>query len=405
MGSREYLAQLQFLLRQLRNPQEPNAATNFTRCVYYHCYPKIVQRLCLPVSIGSGIPFRELFTAASIDVEKMRARFNCATGPMNPKLVRHGDVWIKALWKETYHKLPTFEEHDGDTYLVYDDTTAMELHNLIGNVIRLLFLDLEKLKQARQIYTTRELVTAAYVLQVQAALDGVAYYMNALAHLVKSPCVSTHLQHPVLQEWISTQHSQRYPTEEVIEIHGPWDTVCSFVVHFQTVLEADDEDVVEALNQASTDPAAAVTRWLRCASQWSVAISEITRPNTRTTQVLRSREVQILTLKVPTVIEPGKQSSLDALLRHVAIRSLFDWKDAVKTLQVIAGIKAAERGASPGWSLLTNRRWNEWQTSFTGKHHCESILASLLEMKSQDGIPEIVNIAQVTTPNAIPVCC
>lgn len=177
------------------------------------------------------------------------------------------------------------------------------------------------------------------------------------------------------------------------------------MVYCQSVLEADDEDAVQAQKQASTDPAAAVTRWLHCASQWSVAISEITRPNTRTTQVLLSRDVQILTLKVPTVTEPRKQSSLDALLRHVAIRSPFHWKDAVKTLQVIAGIKAAERGASPGWSLLTNGRWNEWQSSFTGKHHCKSILASLLEMKSQDGVPETVKIAQVTTPNPIPVCC
>lgn len=226
MGPTEYVAQLQFLVSQLRNPREPNAATNFTRCIYYHCYPKIMQRLCLPVSIESGVPFRQLFTPGVIDVQKMRAHFNCATGPMNQKPVRHGDVWIKTLWKETYYKLPTFEEHDGDTYLVYDEATAIQLHNLIGNVFRLLFLDLEQVKQARQIYTTRELVTAAYVLQVEAALDGVAYYMNVLAHLVKSPCVYTHLQHPALHEWISTQLRPHYPTAEVKEIHASWNTIC-----------------------------------------------------------------------------------------------------------------------------------------------------------------------------------
>lgn len=160
---------------------------------------------------------------------------------------------------------------------------------------------------------------------------------------------------------------------------------------------------MEAQNQASTDPAAAVTLWLRCASQWSVAISEITRPNTRTTRVLLSREVKILSLKVPTVIEPHKQSSLDSLLRHVAMRSPFHWQDAAETLQVIAGSRAADSKSSSGWHLLMNDRWNEWETSFTGKHHCESILASLLEMKSQDDVPQIVKIAQVITPNPTPI--
>lgn len=218
MSSTEYVAQLQFQLSQLRDPHKPDAAIDFTRCVYYQCYPKIMQRLCLPVSIESGVRFEQLFSPGTIDVGDMRSRFNYAGGPMDLKFVRHGDVWIKTLWKETYHKHPNFEEHDGNTYLVYDTTTAIELHNLIGNVFRLLFLDLDKVNQARQIYTTREPVTAAYVLEVEKALDGVAYYMNALAHLVKSPCVCAHLQHPALQQWIS---NQRNATEEVDKIPAP----------------------------------------------------------------------------------------------------------------------------------------------------------------------------------------
>lgn len=160
----------------------------------------------------------------------------------------------------------------------------------------------------------------------------------------------------------------------------------------------DDEEDVEAQEEAADHPADAVTRWLQCASQWSVAISEITEPNSRTTRILLSREVKILSLKVPTVMEPGKQSSLNSLLVHVSKGSTFLWRDAAMTLQAVAAAKEfsdASRSRAGSWCLLTDNRWDEWETNFTGKHHCESILASLLERKPEEGASGIVQIAQV----------
>lgn len=91
MGSAEYAAQLQLLLSQLLEPHKPDAAIDFTRCVYYQCYPEIAQRLCLPVSVESVAPF-EQFGPGTIDVNEIRPWFNCAGVPIAPKFVRHGDV-------------------------------------------------------------------------------------------------------------------------------------------------------------------------------------------------------------------------------------------------------------------------------------------------------------------------
>lgn len=164
------------------------------------------------------------------------------------------------------------------------------------------------------------------------------------------------------------------------------------------LLDADDEEDVEAQEEAADHPADAVTRWIQCASQWSVAVSEVTEPNSRTTRILLSREVKILSLKVPSVSEPEKQSSLNSLLAHVAKGSTFVWRDAASTLQGVAATKEFSEacGSRVGsWCLLTDNRWDEWETSFTGKHHCESILASLLEKKPEEGASDIVKIAQV----------
>lgn len=139
-----------------------------------------------------------------------------------------------------------------------------------------------------------------------------------------------------------------------------------------------------------------MVRWLKSATKWSVAVLEIVYPNTRTIRILLSRQVEILSLKVPTVFQPRKQSSLDALLMHVSEQSPFDYADAANTIQDFADAMASssESGVT-SWSHLTRARWNDWPTSFTGKYHCESVLASLLEMKSQAEGNEIVKIAQV----------
>lgn len=78
MGSGEYAMQLQFLLGDIRDPKVPNSAINFTRCVYYQCYPKILQRMRLPVAQG-GLPFKDLFAPGSIDNAELLSRFQRTT--------------------------------------------------------------------------------------------------------------------------------------------------------------------------------------------------------------------------------------------------------------------------------------------------------------------------------------
>lgn len=57
-----------------------------------------------------------------------------------------------------------------------------------------------------------------------------------------------------------------------------------------------------------------------------------------------------------------------------------------------------DNGAN-GWHRLSADQWDQWPSTFTGKYHCESVLASLLEMKN--GKNELVTIAHVPL---LPIC-
>lgn len=202
MGSGEYAMQLQFLLGDIRDPKVPNSAINFTRCVYYQCYPKILQRMKLPVAQG-GLPFKELFAPGNIDDAELFSRFQRTSDEaMDKKITRHGDRWIDGVWKIFYNRNPDFEGNN----LIYNETTAIEFHKLIGHVFKCLFDDLNTVGKARQMHTTRlRIKSRADLVDVETALDAIAFYMDALAHLVKSPCFWVHVRQPAVKEWISKQ--------------------------------------------------------------------------------------------------------------------------------------------------------------------------------------------------------
>lgn len=151
------------------------------------------------------------------------------------------------------------------------------------------------------------------------------------------------------------------------------------------------------------DPAAAVTRWLRWATQWSVALSEILEPSSRAHQILLAKNVKIVNVHVPSVENPRKQAPLNHILELVVRGTGIHILDAVGLLQRMADRNEQQFDESGngtnGWDRLSARQWDKWPTTFTGKYHCESVLASLLEMKN--GNNQLVAIANV--PLATPL--
>lgn len=203
MGSVEHAAQLEYLLS---HSGTPDFDTNFPRFVYYQCYPKIRQRLTLPV-IERGHQFKELFSPGTINVEDLRLRlYHPGNLVVNEKVMRYGDEWIDELWEKLLGNHPAFEGCDGKKYLVYDRTTVVQLHNLIGHVFTILWKRLDIVQRARWDYGTPEVDTVPDITTVRGALDSVAYLMDWLACLVRSPCFWKHLQHPALQQWVSEQY-------------------------------------------------------------------------------------------------------------------------------------------------------------------------------------------------------
>lgn len=212
MGSGEYAMQLQFLLGDIRDPTVLNSDINFTRCVYYHCYPKILQRMRLPVAPG-GLPFKDLFAPGNIDDSELLSRFHRTSDEaMDWKIARHGDRWIEVVWKLAYTRIPEFEGHN----LIYNETTAIEFHRLIQHIFKCLFKNLNTVGKARQLHTTRPRVKSkADLVEVETALDALAFYMDVLAHLVKSPSFWVHIRQAAVKEWISNQARKPAPSPEV----------------------------------------------------------------------------------------------------------------------------------------------------------------------------------------------
>lgn len=144
--------------------------------------------------------------------------------------------------------------------------------------------------------------------------------------------------------------------------------------------------MAELQDHVAYDPAAAVTRWLHSVTQWSVALSEIIQPSSRAHQILLAKNVKIVSVRVPGVENPRRQAPLNDILELVVRGTGIDLDDAVGFFQGLAdrnGHHYDESGIdSNGWARLSARQWDTWATTFTGKYHCESVLASLLEMKN-----------------------
>lgn len=213
MGSAEHALQLQFLLRKLHAQPNPSANTDFTRFIYFQCYPKIKQHLYLPVRSGSR-PFIELFSNDQITPEELLSSFDPLGAEflvLDEKVLLHADGWIAQYWRLCLPgQDPDFEERDGEKYLVYSAAMTVGLHSLIGRMFALLAEDLDRVRNARTVNTkSPQVVTNEYIRAVESALDGVDWYMEFFASLVQSPCFRNHITHPVVQDWVLNQARTR----------------------------------------------------------------------------------------------------------------------------------------------------------------------------------------------------
>lgn len=234
MGSAEHTLQLQFLLRKVHSKapsdadpesNSESAAANFIRFIYFQCFPKIQQRLCLPVR-PAGLPFKDLFCSGRIKAAELRSRFDKSAANdlvLGEKILLHGDEWIVEYWKACWNdKELTLEARNDRKYLVYDAETAVGLHKVICVMFKKLSRNLERVHSARLVHETKAPVTADYIESVEAALDGVDYYMVFLASLVQSPCFWKHLRHPAVNDWVLKEASNdRDPTGEVCAQNVP----------------------------------------------------------------------------------------------------------------------------------------------------------------------------------------
>lgn len=129
------------------------------------------------------------------------------------------------MWKLAYNRNPDFEGHN----LIYNETTVIEFHKLIGHVFKCLFNNLNTIGKARQMHTTRPRIKSkADLVDVEMALDEIACYMDVLAHLVKSPCFWAHLRQPAVKEWILKQARKPDPSCAVWFINFHWRLYTNF---------------------------------------------------------------------------------------------------------------------------------------------------------------------------------
>lgn len=225
MGSADHALQLQFLLRNLHpkrgdadsnSTEVPNPPRDFIRFIYFQCFPKIQQRLYLPVRPGSRA-FKDIFSDDGITSDELRLRFDESAAARCPsldqKILLHGDEWIIPYWKLCRRgKKPEFEQCGDRKYIVHNEAMTVDLHKVIRRMFKLLTAELEKVQCAR---TPAKSFSAADIKLVKDALDNVDYYMAFLSSLLQSPCFWKYLQQPVLKQWVSNQagDTMRNPDE------------------------------------------------------------------------------------------------------------------------------------------------------------------------------------------------
>jgi hypothetical protein len=134
----------------------------------------------------------------------------------------------------------------------------------------------------------------------------------------------------------------------------------------------EDEGVLHSKELVIKDPIACFLKWLRLSLQWTQGVSTLTKT--------LGKPVKFWAVEQPPTSKGNKQASLDELFSQV----LYDHpaaivNSAIKRLQKRAAqeIEREDSGNSKAWKSLTAQNWDLWELKFFGKHHCESVLASI----------------------------
>ena len=91
------------------------------------------------------------------------------------------------------------------------------------------------------------------------------------------------------------------------------------------------------------------------------------------------KPITVSIIQAPPTPHRKSQASLDALLKFVLEcpnDRIAQVKNALHRVARLKTISHLEEFPS-SWESLTQEGWNSWENSFTGKIHCESILACL----------------------------
>jgi len=120
-----------------------------------------------------------------------------------------------------------------------------------------------------------------------------------------------------------------------------------------------------------------------------------------------SKTVQVTVLDPPRTRNGTHQAPLEELLENV-----FPGNNNIGTLisriQAYALVRVRERfrTSSEIWSMITPENWAKWESQFTGKYHCESMMSCLrgvnyeeiedmVEPKERKGFKDIVSTLKV----------
>lgn len=137
----------------------------------------------------------------------------------------------------------------------------------------------------------------------------------------------------------------------------------------RTVLE--DEDVLTSRDVVLVQPVETLLKWFQLSIQWTEGVTDLVTG--------LNGPITITALELSTTRDSRSQASLDDLLRFI-LPPRGDIPVVKKAIQRVAHERMNDALLAldqSNWGMLTAERWDQWSTSFTGKHHCETILASL----------------------------
>ncbi|KAF8431990.1 hypothetical protein BGX38DRAFT_1277036 [Terfezia claveryi] len=140
----------------------------------------------------------------------------------------------------------------------------------------------------------------------------------------------------------------------------------------------EDEGVLFSREAVHDDPVRCFLKWLGLVVQWTEATFILTKT--------LKQKVSIMFVDNPANSNTKMQACLDDLL-HWVLDDSDDFERIKKAIQAKAAQKVEEDEA---WLALTVENWDKWGDKFTGKVHCETLLAFLkaLEYDKVDALLE-----------------